>query len=498
MLLIGRAAVRQRRALGRRIPVTHPAWCEALERLAKRAGIRHPVRLSSSALASTPLVIGRREVCLPERALELDRDALEAVLAHELAHIQRRDAEWLSGALFAQALLWFQPLQRKVTSELRESAELAADDRAIELTNDPLGLARTLTQVASWLGGTPLRTSVAMARPGSPIVERVARLVEASDAPAGARLRSRTPWPTLAVLAAIGACSPSVGAPRVDTPHAGLESHPRQPDAAPAELAANASTPGATSEPAPGSVPPHPVQSDAPQAPADASDPAKHGSTTKGALDRARHLRDVARQRLAQLRHPASPNPSLPPPPMPEFPMQGMVSDIVSGVVPRAVEFSQRIAQLAMNEVELEQRIERAEAAAAEPGASPETRDELARLKRERTASNQERQRLEQDFEARMEAWSKDFEQRFEREHGQRMAAWGEEFGRRMAAMGKDLERQLAPLRTLSIPEPPPVITPPAPPHVPQLTPTQPGMPPAPPAPPRTSPPPAPVPPAPR
>lgn len=436
VLLIGRAAIRQRRAFEPRAPITHGACVDALDRLARRAGMRHHVRLSRSAAASTPLVLGAREICLPERALELEQGALEAVLAHELAHIERRDLGWVNGALFLQALLWFQPLHRKARAELRESAELAADDRAVELTGDPLGLARTLTHVASWVTGTPLASSVAMARPGSAIVERVARLVESSEARRGALRRSRTPWLSLAGLAAIGACSPSVGAPQAEAPRTEalravpVSSAPNQRDTRPLApaVAPNSSARIDASEPPPAPGP----KDDAPES--DASDDSDQASM----------------------------------PSFPQLPIDGMVSDIVAGVVPRAIEFSSAIGQLATDEVQHEMQIQAATRAAAEPGASPATRDELARLKRELAASRQRRKQLERDFEASMDAWGKDFEQRFDREHAERFAVWGEQFGRRMEAMAKGLERRLSRRPPPSIPQPPaPAVQPPSPPPPP-------------------------------
>ncbi|MEY4546430.1 MAG: hypothetical protein RL685_2625 [Pseudomonadota bacterium] len=214
LLLLARAFHRQRRALALRTLVTHVTSIEALERLRRRAGLRAGITLSRCAQASSPLVLSSREICLPERAAGLDAAALEAVLAHEIAHIERRDGLWQYTALVLQALLWFQPLNRRVRAQLQETAELAADARAVELTGDALGLARTLTLVASWHSAAEPEPLVAMARAGSLIVERVVRLVEVSDAHSGAR-RSRTPWFALAALAAIGACSPSVGAPKV-------------------------------------------------------------------------------------------------------------------------------------------------------------------------------------------------------------------------------------------------------------------------------------------
>lgn len=239
LLLLGRAAIRQRRALESRTRTTEPAFLQALERLAKRAGMRCPVRLSHCTVVNTPFVLNAREICLPERALELDRDALEAVLAHELAHIERRDGSWLKAALLLQALLWFQPLNRKLRAALQETAELAADDRAVELTGNALALARTLTQVASWVRGARFVPSVAMARAGSLILVRVARLCESNGMPSPGRFGSRRPWLTLAALAAVGACSPSIGAPYAPLSRGGLSaSNTTTPSATP-ELAAS-------------------------------------------------------------------------------------------------------------------------------------------------------------------------------------------------------------------------------------------------------------------
>jgi beta-lactamase regulating signal transducer with metallopeptidase domain len=229
LMLLARVAFRQRRALARRTPVDHGACLQTLERLARRARLREPIRSSYCRAAHTPLVLSAREICLPERALALDSVALEAMLAHEIAHVERRDAAWSYAALALQAVFWFQPLQRRARVELQESAELAADDRAVELTGDAFALAQALTEVAGWVQGTAPAASPAMARAGSPIVERVARLVEASDALAGARCAARTPWFALAVLVAIGACSPSVGAPEAQPPRVDAE-----PPAAPA------------------------------------------------------------------------------------------------------------------------------------------------------------------------------------------------------------------------------------------------------------------------
>jgi beta-lactamase regulating signal transducer with metallopeptidase domain len=421
VLLIARAAVRLRHALEERTQITDSACIGVLQHLMKRAGIRRHVRLSRCAAASTPLALNTREICLPDRALRLDRGALEAVLAHELAHIERRDGLWLNGALLLQVLLWFQPLNRKARAELRATAELAADDRAVELTGDALGLARTLTDVASWVSGSRLVPSVAMARPGSPIVERVARLVESSDGRTRARFESRTPWFTIAALAAIGACSPSVGAPRAVGPGTGLA--PSNPDPAatavlaqPAPLSDVRPLPAA---PVPaGAAPDHDDPRDRAPGPVlecslpepQPDCPAAHGADGEDLAKGTEPARSAA---------------------MPRLTIQGAVNDVM---------------QLARTEQQLALQIQLAEQAAAKPDAAAQARlrSELARLKTEFAAATERRTRLERDIKARLDAWSKDFERRFGREQAPRMAAWGEKFERRMRATAKELERQLS------------------------------------------------------
>ena len=68
-----------------------PSWQRRLDNLAGRLAITRPVRLLESALVQVPTVLGhlRPLVLVPVAALtELAPEQLEALLAHELAHIQ--------------------------------------------------------------------------------------------------------------------------------------------------------------------------------------------------------------------------------------------------------------------------------------------------------------------------------------------------------------------------------------------------------------------------
>ncbi|WP_437587262.1 M56 family metallopeptidase [Sorangium sp. So ce1000] len=177
---------------------------ERLERLRARTGLRRVV-LTESASVGSPLVLGASEICVPLARLVALTDAeVDAVFAHELAHLERRDGLWFPAAGLVQSVLWAQPLIHWASSRFRQTAEIACDDRAVELTGDPLGLARALVQVASGASLVRQRAMVpAMARSASALLPRVRRLLDAGS-PARATASSRGRRRAIASLAAAG------------------------------------------------------------------------------------------------------------------------------------------------------------------------------------------------------------------------------------------------------------------------------------------------------
>jgi beta-lactamase regulating signal transducer with metallopeptidase domain len=137
------------------------------------------VRFTDSAHAAAPMVVGRREVCVPRTLLRAFSDAeLDATLAHELAHIERGDGYWFPLIGLIEAVLWLQPLNHWLATRARASAELAADDRAVEVTRAPLELARALTRMAAMMHTTRRRGLVPALDSDEPTaLQRVRRLV---------------------------------------------------------------------------------------------------------------------------------------------------------------------------------------------------------------------------------------------------------------------------------------------------------------------------------
>ena len=152
------AARDSRLAEGSRRPTRRrgAATCIALRRrLADEAGVARPVRLTAAPSLASPVALGARhlEICLPERALTtLDRRHLEAILAHEVAHLARRDPVWLRAYRLVSALLFFQPLNllARVASARRVRAALRRVGR--DLACAPASRSRSASR--SWRTGS--------------------------------------------------------------------------------------------------------------------------------------------------------------------------------------------------------------------------------------------------------------------------------------------------------------------------------------------------------
>ncbi|MCA9698353.1 MAG: hypothetical protein KC431_12565, partial [Myxococcales bacterium] len=100
-----------RRRLKDRSTVLEDPVLESFLFLCSEAEINRKIRLTQSDRLASPIALWRREIVVPRRAVEeLPPPAMHAVLAHELAHLERRDPHWLALAAVIEALFFFQPL----------------------------------------------------------------------------------------------------------------------------------------------------------------------------------------------------------------------------------------------------------------------------------------------------------------------------------------------------------------------------------------------------
>jgi len=203
LILIGRLA--DRRA------VSDGPLAATLAELRHTTGYRRRVHLTMARTISSPVALGLSEICVPELALsELGMEQQRSMLAHELAHLARRDSLWLAGASLIERCFFFQPLNRLARRELETTAEYLSDEWAMRKTGSAVSLAKCLATVAEWIQASPLGVPVAgLAERRSLLVSRITRLLEGRlpQNPA-----SRLGW---AALATLGVMATIAAAPRV-------------------------------------------------------------------------------------------------------------------------------------------------------------------------------------------------------------------------------------------------------------------------------------------
>ncbi len=168
-------------------------WRRPLASLSERLGVRRAVRLLRSVEVGVPTVAGwlRPVILLPPAALlGLTPEQLEAVIAHELAHIRRHD--FLVNVLqrAVEVLLFYHPAVWWLSGLIRVERELCCDDLAVRATGNAVSYARALEQLEElrWRAPEP-----ALAAARGPVLVRVRRLVLPVEA-------NRRPlsWSTLA------------------------------------------------------------------------------------------------------------------------------------------------------------------------------------------------------------------------------------------------------------------------------------------------------------
>ncbi len=154
---------------------------EILSAASRAAGLSAAPRLAESEMLFVPLMLGVREpvILLPAGWRNWDDEEFAAVLAHELSHIERRDALWQRLALIHRAIFWFSPLAWWLERHLADLSEQASDEAALAGGADRTRYAETLLGFFAELEAAPERVwwhGVAMAKVGQ-AEKRVERIL---------------------------------------------------------------------------------------------------------------------------------------------------------------------------------------------------------------------------------------------------------------------------------------------------------------------------------
>lgn len=152
-------------------------WQEKLSMLAARLRVSRPVRLCESVLVEVPTVIGwiRPVILVPATALTgLSAEQLEALLAHEMAHIRRYDYFINLLQTAVETLLFYHPAVWWVSGQIRQEREHCCDDLAVAACGSVLVYARALAELEQLRSVAP---QFAVAANGGSLLGRIQRLV---------------------------------------------------------------------------------------------------------------------------------------------------------------------------------------------------------------------------------------------------------------------------------------------------------------------------------
>ena len=201
------------------VRAVEPAWERILTQLSRRLHITRTIALFESTRVDVPTVIGwlKPVVLLPASAVTaLSPAQLEAILAHELAHIRRHD--YLVNLLqtLVETLLFYHPAVWWVSRRIRVERENCCDDLAVSLCGDPVAYANALADLESLRSSIPPfrrldRTAVAAT--GGSLLQRVHRLLGAPAAHSGVRPAWLAGSAALLIVASITLGADGVAAP---------------------------------------------------------------------------------------------------------------------------------------------------------------------------------------------------------------------------------------------------------------------------------------------
>ena len=179
--------------------------CVSFTRLCNRLGIQRRVDLLICEHIQGPLAMGivRAVILLPASTLmALSPEQLEAVLAHELAHIRRADYVWNLAQTAVETLFFFHPAVWWLGHRVRHHRELCCDDLAVQACGDAVLYATALLRLEEQRSR---QLNLAMALDGhrsvSGLRTRIARIL--GESIGQSRPHELAPLPLAAIFSAL-------------------------------------------------------------------------------------------------------------------------------------------------------------------------------------------------------------------------------------------------------------------------------------------------------
>jgi len=122
-------------------------WQAVFEKIHAKFPMKKTVRIVESALAKTPMVVGylKPVILFPLGAInQLSQQEVEAVLAHELAHIYRNDYLLNIIQSFIEIIFYYHPAVWWISANIRTERENCCDDIAVKICGSSITYVKAL------------------------------------------------------------------------------------------------------------------------------------------------------------------------------------------------------------------------------------------------------------------------------------------------------------------------------------------------------------------
>jgi TonB family protein len=131
-------------------PMLDGPWIRIARDVARQYGLRHPPLLLESDRPALLVTWGFRHprVILPADARTWTDDRIRVVLAHEMAHVLRRDWLLQTAAEVVRCVYWFNPILWIGCAQMRQESEQACDDTVLKAGIDGHAYAEHLLEIA--------------------------------------------------------------------------------------------------------------------------------------------------------------------------------------------------------------------------------------------------------------------------------------------------------------------------------------------------------------
>lgn len=161
-----------------------------LQGLARRLRVKRGVQLLQSSLVAAPVLIGylRPLILVPAGLVTgLPADQLQAILAHELAHVRRQDYLVNLVQSLIETIFFYHPAVWWLSAKIRDEREHCCDDIAVAMLDDRVTYGRALLALEELRGRTP---ALVLGAGGRTLLPRVQRLLGVPPRPRGVRAGS--------------------------------------------------------------------------------------------------------------------------------------------------------------------------------------------------------------------------------------------------------------------------------------------------------------------